>query len=715
MPLLCDLLEFLTAGRRHLALAARLIGLMSTAVASALPSLAAERVLDARMHHLRSGPEREWAEFPAVAEAAELRLTFSAEANATLHTLRLSHRDVKQTWRVRLNDRELGKLPPDETPMTTFWEVPAGTLRAGDNTLLVSAIPPASGKPADDILLGDVRLIDRPRADALNDGKMSVSITDAATGQPLPGRITVVDDRGFLFTVGAESGGRLAVRPGVVYTGDGRAEFRLPAGKYTLYAGRGFEYSIDSKAIEVTAGQRQEYRLSIRREVPMPGYVNCDTHVHTWTYSRHGDATLQERLVTVAAEGLELPIATDHNLQIDIGPAAREAGLRQHFTPVVGNELTTRVGHFNVFPLNPAGPVIDHQGRDWDQVFTAIGTSVPPRVVVFNHPRDVHAGFRPFDPARHISLSGEGLDGWQLRANAMELVNSGALQTDPWRLVHDWLGLLNAGLRIAPVGASDSHDVARSILAHARTYIRCRDDDPGKIDAAEAVSGFAAGRVLVSFGLVADVKVNGQFAPGDLATISKEAEIGVEAQVFGPSWSRASEVVLFVNGVEMRREPVPAAGAATGGLKFKHAWKLPRPKHDAHLAVVAIGPGVAGLYWPTPKPYQPASPDWRPYSLGVTGAVWLDADGKPGFTSAREHAEKLIADAPGDMMHLGRKLGEFDDAVAIQAAAALRRDGRLFSDASLDTLLTHSQPSTQAAIRRYVAAWKESEAARSTK
>ena len=73
MPLLCDLLEFLTAGRRHLALAARLIGLMSTAVASALPSLAAERVLDARMHHLRSGPEREWAEFPAVAEAAELR------------------------------------------------------------------------------------------------------------------------------------------------------------------------------------------------------------------------------------------------------------------------------------------------------------------------------------------------------------------------------------------------------------------------------------------------------------------------------------------------------------------------------------------------------------------------------------------------------------------------------------------------------------------
>ena len=49
-------------------------------------------------------------------------------------------------------------------------------------------------------------------------------------------------------TVGAKSGDGLAVRPGVVYTGNGRAAFGLPAGKYTVYAGRGFAYSIDSAA-----------------------------------------------------------------------------------------------------------------------------------------------------------------------------------------------------------------------------------------------------------------------------------------------------------------------------------------------------------------------------------------------------------------------------------------------------------------------------------
>ncbi|HEV7222364.1 MAG TPA: hypothetical protein VGN42_06650 [Pirellulales bacterium] len=38
-------------------------------------------------------------------------------------------------------------------------------------------------------------------------------------------------------------------------------------------------------------------------------------------------------------------------------------------------------------------------------------------------------------------------------------------------------------------------------LGHARTYVRCRNEDPGRIDAAEAVESFLAGRVLVSFGL----------------------------------------------------------------------------------------------------------------------------------------------------------------------------------------------------------------------
>ena len=59
-----------------------------------VPVLAAERVLDGKMHHLRSGTEREWADFPQVAEGKDLLIRFEARANPSEMTLRLRHFDL---------------------------------------------------------------------------------------------------------------------------------------------------------------------------------------------------------------------------------------------------------------------------------------------------------------------------------------------------------------------------------------------------------------------------------------------------------------------------------------------------------------------------------------------------------------------------------------------------------------------------------------------
>src|SRR4051812_33528306 len=97
------------------------------------------------------------------------------------------------------------------------------------------------------------------------------------------------------------------------------------------------------------------------------------------------------------------------------------------------------------------------------------------------------ADFVRSDPSDIWPWTGENLNGWQLRANAMEVVNSGAQQTDMLRLVQDWFGLLNRGVNLTPVGSSDSHDVSRYIVGQGRTYIRCKDDRPGEIPVKEAV------------------------------------------------------------------------------------------------------------------------------------------------------------------------------------------------------------------------------------
>src|SRR5438094_173866 len=71
---------------------------------------ASERILDAALHHLRAGPEREWADFPQQAEAPSLVVRFQAERNAAECTLRLRQQDVRQTWKVLLQGKELGRL-----------------------------------------------------------------------------------------------------------------------------------------------------------------------------------------------------------------------------------------------------------------------------------------------------------------------------------------------------------------------------------------------------------------------------------------------------------------------------------------------------------------------------------------------------------------------------------------------------------------------------
>jgi hypothetical protein len=524
----------------------------------------------------------------------------------------------------------------------------------------------------------------------------------------VPCRITVLNDQGALMTVGAAPVDRLAVRPGILYTRDGKARFGLPPGEYSLFAGRGFEYGVDTVRVTLRAGDTLRRTLTIRREVPTDGYVSCDTHTHTLTHSGHGDATSDERMLTLAGEGVELPIATDHNVQVDYHEAAVRMGVREYFTPVVGNEVTTAVGHFNVFPVRAGGPVPDHRAKDWKSLFASVADSIGAGVIVLNHPRDLHSGFRPFGAARHLSLAGEDLDGWDLRANGMEVVNSGAQQTDVMQPVHDWLGLLNRGLSVAPVGASDSHDVNRYIVGQARTYVRCDDRRPGAIDVREAVRSFTEGRVLVSCGLLADIAVNGKYGPGDLAP--GEGAWKVTVRVLGPAWVTADKVELYANGLKIREAAI--RDDRRPGVKWSGEWDLPRSRHDVHLVAVATGPGVTDLFWPIAKPYQPASPVVARRVIGVTGAVWLDGDGDGRRTSARSHAERLLREADSDWSRLVPSLREYDEAVAVQAAALLQTRGVRLSDVAVRETARKAGAHVERGFQAYAEARRASQIAR---
>lgn len=662
---------------KHWLVALGLLGAPAFVVAQSL------RVIDDKLHYLGTPGDPEWEEFAGrTPQGRRLDVKFTASANTNENTLLVRQRDVKLDWGVELNGHRLGKLFLSEQDLVQSFTVPAGALRDGENVL--SVIPP---RERDDIEVGEVKLDSRPPKAALNESALTIGVIDDDTRQPLPCRLTVADRNGSLFPFYVDTAPSppthqqpptnnpqpiFAIRPGVVYTASGTVRIGLPAGTYTLYASRGFEYSVRTQHVTLPSGRTYPLTLRIRREVPTQGMVACDTHVHTFTYSGHGDATVEERMLTLAGEGVELPIATDHNTLTDYREFARKMSVQDFFTPVIGDEVTTEFGHFNIFPVQAGSRVPNHRIAEWPKLMEELRSAPGVRVVVLNHPRNVHNNFQPFADKNFNPVTGENRRGFEFSFDAMEVANSSALQSDLMLTFRDWFALLNYGYRVTAVGSSDCHDVSRYIVGQGRSYVRCDDATPGTINVEQACQSFLQGRVLVSLGLLTQMTVEDRFGVGDLATGLGEL-MRVTVTVLGPSWTSADRVELFANGVRIREQPIDAPVSPVE--KTRITWLIPKPAYDVHLVAIASGPPATAPYGPIAKPYQPASRAWQPRVLGATNPIWIDGDGDGKFTAPRAYAKEMVQRTGADPGKLIVELAKFDEAVAIQAASLCQSAG----------------------------------------
>jgi hypothetical protein len=193
--------------------------------------------------------------------------------------------------------------------------------------------------------------------------------------------------------------------------------------------------------------------------------------------------------------------------------------------------------------------------------------------------------------------------------------------------------------------------------------VAAKDADPAKLDLDEVWRSYREGRLLVSLGLLAQVKVNGKFGVGDLVTGIGES-LEVEAIVFGPAWAQADRVELYANGIMIREQKIEEDHRA--GEKTRVMWKIGKPAHDVHLVVIATGPGVTEPFWEIPRPYQPTSKAFVSRVIGSTNPVWVDADGDGRFESAFGIAQRLIKESDGDEAKLREALKCCDEAVVVQ-------------------------------------------------
>lgn len=635
-------------------------------------------VLLDRALHLGDDETPEWPEASAtpIAKGAfglsfslteEQYQRFTAQSPAAL---RLTVRNVNNTWELNFNGTVFDTLPVGEDRVEHLIPVPTHLLRVGENLFGVQ-----TKSQADDITLGPIVLAGESFRELLQLTPLPLRVTNAE-GEGIPARLTIVNAAGEMVPLYDPEGLGISLRPGVAYS-DQHGELYCEVAEdqhLTVYATRGPEWSVAEQ--QVHSGNSQEVtELSLFREIATEGWLAVDTHLHTLTFSGHGDASVAERVRTLAGEGLDVAIATDHNHQTDYSSWQEEGGFSQDYRSIIGNEVTTDIGHFNAFPFAPGTAKPNAKIVDWQLLFQEI-LDQGAKAVILNHPRWPNRQDGPFGVEQLDPRTGHFANGLELPVHAMEVLNATTPEV-PWQeLRQDWFSLLNAGRRLHGVGSSDSHTVFDP-AGQGRTWIAASSDNPLEVSEEEIATAVREGRSSMALGLFGTLLVSGAM-PGDLLWLEQEPylEIGIRMQV--PSWAALSLVEVFVNG-ELVASADVTERQGTGRVEQEFTFSVPAPSHDAWIVASVSGP-------------RPEDPWWTcqfPDLVWISNPVWFDQDHDGHCSSPMEIAAHLLKSAARDEQglakpsELARILQEVDVAVATQLFVAY--------NSTLETLLAESE------------------------
>jgi hypothetical protein len=399
----------------------------------------------------------------------------------------------------------------------------------------------------------------------------------------------------------------------IVWTPNGSADIELEPGVYTVTASRGPSAELDvRRGVELRAGVTTELHLVVPSAVAHTGYVAVDPHVHG-VYSQHGEVTRAERLITAAAEGLDVHVATDHDVITDYAAALPELGLSAPLLSISGAELETENGDHCAWPLSRDPEVALGGARRWwidGDGLLAGYQHYAERGAIIKH---VAHGTQHFQRAGYDVATGAASRPELLPFgfNAMEVHNGGG---DGGRssLVPIWMSLIELGHRIAPLAASDAH--GRNGVGIARTYVRVA----APFDATRVARATANLHTVASTGPFIELSDDGGLGPGDTVSPPPGGAVGLSVRVWAPSWMPIDEVRLIAGGRVLQSFDAttsPAVQADAGrALWFEHRVAL-QPTSDEWYAVEASG--SASL--------DPVYPGTRPWAL--TAPLFVDVDG----------------------------------------------------------------------------------------
>ena len=481
-------------------------------------------------------------------------------------------------------------------------------------------------------------------------------------GEPVPSRLTFTSTGGeVLFDRTDAAPTELAVRKNVVYTRSGAGLLELAPGTYTVYASGGLEWSLAEAELVVHEGGETEWTAELVHEVETTGWISGDFHLHTLTYSGHGDSNLEERIISLMGEGVEFAVATDHNHNTDYAPTIAKLGVDEDLASVVGNEVSVPVGHFNVFPLDADRPVFASDHTNARELFALVRTEsnrhgvVP--IIQLNHPRwegiDYFAqvGLDPVTGRAETDDYSPDFDslevlnenvGWGYHEPVIDGVPTGG---NLHSVLEDWYTLLNRGHRAAAVGNSDSHTVHYAFAGYPRNFMQLGVDTPAAVTPAAVAGAIRDKSLFTTLGPFVEIEVNGQPTGSTVEALGHHVELALRIQA--ASWVDCDRAKIVVNGDVREVVEVPDTREVVRlETKREICLSWPCPQHAKSLPdevstrsaslgevnargdgwIVVLVEGDDPLLPIVPSSSRPARP------VAITNPVWIETSGDEEWT-----------------------------------------------------------------------------------
>lgn len=458
-------------------------------------------------------------------------------------------------------------------------------------------------------------------------GSLRWNIREAGSGVPLPVKIVVL---GVSPTVDPNFGPPTGLAGGnAILSATGSGAVSLEEGSYRVLVARGMEYELLERNVAVPAGGEALIEDSLARVLDTTGWLSGDFHVHG-QHSFDSVVTYDVRVAQAACEGVEVPVATEHEYIGDLRPAIAAQGLGAWMTSFPGEEVTfTSYGHFNGYPLTPVPG--DPSGRNGAPDVSALppaaifgtlrGDPADP-VLEVNHPRSGTFGYFEqihMDPLTGIVTNPD----WSSDFEAVEAVTSKSLTNAELR---DWWNLLNLGRRVTGVGNTDTHSVFAHELGWPRTFIQVGTDAPAALTAASLRSALRAGRATVAMGIFVELWVEG--APIGSVVHPQGGIAHVRVRVQAPPWIDVREVRLVRNGVPVLS--LCAGGDPSAIVRIDETVALPLSQ-DSWIVAEAFGDA------PLAPVVADGSGSFFAQPFGFTNPVWVDVNGDGVFTPPGPH------------------------------------------------------------------------------